>query len=127
MSGDPSAKHDYIEDNLQAEITAAELAEQAAGPRDLCHPAGYAQNRCRFALRLRHLFGLYKPFCREFGSTSAAFLASGRVKRPWRKVYSAVFSVDIGLCRCYIEFIKCLQEQTGKELKSMIVREVATG
>ena len=35
------------------------------------------------------------------------------------------FLVDSGKCRCYISLSMCLPEQTGKELKSMIVREVA--
>jgi len=37
------------------------------------------------------------------------------------------FCVDIVAAKCYIFYIKCLHEQTGKELKSMIVREVVTG
>ena len=30
------------------------------------------------------------------------------------------------ILQCYIFLMKCLHEQTGKELKSMIVREVET-
>ena len=40
---------------------------------------------------------------------------------------SAPFSclqIDKVRSRCYIDFIKCLPEQTGKELNSMMIREV---
>ena len=36
------------------------------------------------------------------------------------------FRIDRRKLKCYIFTIKCLPEQTGKELKSMIVREVVT-
>ena len=102
---------DYIEENLQAEITAAELAEmagfslfhyyrlfrQAAGMpvmqyiqrRRLLHGV-YAmkQGMSKTDAALRYGFdtyaGFYKAFCREFGSTPSEFLASSRAKRPCR-------------------------------------------
>ena len=36
------------------------------------------------------------------------------------------FWIDRRKHKCYIFLRKCLPKQTGKELKSMIVREVAT-
>ena len=102
---------DYIEENLQAEITAAELAEmahlslfhyyrlfqQATGlpvmqyilRRRLLHGV-YAmkQGSGKTDAALRFGFdtyaGFYKAFCREFGSTPSAFLKSSRAKRPCR-------------------------------------------
>ena len=102
---------DYIEDNLQAEITAAELAEmagfslfhyyrlfqQATGMpvmqyilrRRLLHGV-YAikQGSTRINAALSFGFdtyaGFYKAFCREFGSTPSEFLQSSRAKRPYR-------------------------------------------
>lgn len=101
----------YIEDNLQTEITAAELAEkagfslfhfyrlfqQATGlpvmqyilRRRLLHGV-YAmkQGRSKTDASLLYGFdtyaGFYKAFCREFGATPSEFLASSRAKRPWR-------------------------------------------
>lgn len=101
----------YIEENLQTEITAAELAEQAGFSlfhyyrlfqqatglpvmqyilrRRLLHGI-YAmkQGERKIDAALRYGFdtyaGFYKAFCREFGGTPSAFLASGRVKRPYR-------------------------------------------
>ena len=94
---------DYIEENLKAEITAAELAEmahfslfhyyrlfqQATGlpvmqyilRRRLLHGV-YAmdQGKSKTDAALCYGFdtyaGFYKAFCREFGSTPSAFLAS---------------------------------------------------
>ena len=102
---------DYIEENLQTEITAAELAEmahhslfhyyrlfqQATGlpvmqyilRRRLLHGV-YAmkQGQTKTDAALRFGFdtyaGFYKAFCREFGSTPSAFLKSSRAKRPCR-------------------------------------------
>ena len=102
---------DYIEDNLQTEITAAELAEmahislfhyyrlfqQATGMpvmqyiqrRRLLHGV-YAmrQGSTKIDAALSFGFdtyaGFYKAFCREFGSTPSVFLESSRAKRPYR-------------------------------------------
>lgn len=102
---------DYIEENLQTEITAEELAkmvhislyhyyrlfQQATGlpvmqyilRRRLIHGV-YAmkQGSSKVEAALRYGFdtysGFYKAFCREFGSTPSAFLKSCRAKRPYR-------------------------------------------
>jgi Ser/Thr protein kinase RdoA (MazF antagonist) len=102
---------DYIEDNLQAEITAQELADmagfslfhyyrlfqQATGlpvmqyilRRRLLHGV-YAMHRgsSKTDAALGYGFdtyaGFYKAFCREFGMAPSEFLASCRAKRPWR-------------------------------------------
>ena len=102
---------DYIEDNLQTDITAAELAAQAGFSlfhyyrlfqqatglpvmqyilrRRLLHGV-YAmkQGSGKTDAALRFGFdtyaGFYKAFCREFGATPAAFLESSRAKRPYR-------------------------------------------
>ena len=102
---------DYIEENLQTEITAAELAEQAGYSmfhyyrlfqqatglpvmqyilrRRLLHGV-YAmkQGTSKMDAALRYGFdtyaGFYKAFCREFLCTPSAFLESNRVKRPYR-------------------------------------------
>ena len=63
---------DYIEDNLQTEITAAELAEMA-------HISLFHYYRL-----FQQATGLYKAFCREFGATPSEFLKSCRAKRPYR-------------------------------------------
>ena len=102
---------DYIEDNLQTEITAAELAEQAGF--SLFHYYRVFQQATglpvmQYILRRRLLYGVYdmkqgtskidaalrfgfdtyagfyKAFCREFGATPSAFLKSSRAKRPYR-------------------------------------------
>ena len=102
---------DYIEENIQTEITATELAaqvgfslfhyyrlfQQATGlpvmqyilRRRLLHGV-YAmkQGSTKTAAALRFGFdtyaGFYKAFCREFGSTPSDFLKSSRAKRPYR-------------------------------------------
>ena len=102
---------DYIEEYLQAEITAAELAEmtgfslfhyyrlfqQATGlpvmqyilRRRLLHGI-YAikEGSSKIDAALLYGFdtyaGFYKAFCREFGSTPSEFLKSCRAKRPYR-------------------------------------------
>ena len=102
---------DYIEENLQTDITAAELAQaagfslfhyyrlfqQATGlpvmqyilRRRLLHGV-YAMNRGESKLdaALGYGFdtypGFYKAFCREFGSTPTEFLEANRAKRPYR-------------------------------------------
>ena len=102
---------DYIEDNLQTDITAGELAEmagfslfhyyrlfqQATGlpvmqyilRRRLLHGV-YAmkQGSSKIDAALAYGFdtyaGFYKAFCREFGSTPSDFLESSRAKRPYR-------------------------------------------
>ncbi len=102
---------DYIEENLQAEITAEELAElahlslfhyyrlfrQATGlpvmqyilRRRLLHGVyAISQGSTKIDAALRFGFdtylGFYKAFCREFGSTPSEFLRSSRAKRPYR-------------------------------------------
>lgn len=102
---------DYIEDNLQTEITATGLAEQAGFSlfhyyrlfeqatgipvmqyilrRRLLHGI-YAMKRgsSKIDAALAYGFdtyaGFYKAFCREFGSTPSDFLLSCRAKRPYR-------------------------------------------
>ena len=102
---------DYIEDNLQTEITAAELAEMAH--ISLFHYYRLFQQATglpvmQYILRRRLLYGIYamkqgstkidaalrfgfdtyagfyKAFCREFGVTPSEFLKSCRAKRPYR-------------------------------------------
>ena len=103
---------DYIEENLQADITAAELAEMAGF--SLFHYYRLFQQATgmpvmQYILRRRLLYGVYamkqgstktdaallygfdtyagfyKAFCREFGSTPSEFLQSSRTKRPYLK------------------------------------------
>lgn len=102
---------DYIEENLQTDITAAELAEQAGFSlfhyyrlfqqatglpvmqyvlrRRLLHGI-YAMKRgsSKTDAALRFSFdtyaGFYKAFCREFGSTPSEFLEFCRARRPYR-------------------------------------------
>ena len=102
---------DYIEENLQTDITAAELAQaagfslfhyyrlfqQATGlpvmqyilRRRLLHGV-YAmkQGQSKTDAALSYGFdtyaGFYKAFCREFGATPSGFLKSSRAKRPYR-------------------------------------------
>lgn len=102
---------DYIEENLQTEITATELAEQVGFSlfhyyrlfqqttglpvmqyilrRRLLHGV-YAmkQGSGKTDAALRFGFdtyaGFYKAFCREFGSTPSDFLKSCRAKPPYR-------------------------------------------
>ena len=102
---------DYIEENLQTEITATELAEmasfslfhyyrlfqQATGMpvmqyilrRRLLHGV-YAMKQGSSKIDAALLYGFdtyagfYKAFCREFGSTPSEFLRSCRAKRPYR-------------------------------------------
>ena len=102
---------DYIEDDLQAEITAAELADMAGF--SLFHYYRLFQRATglpvmRYILRRRLLHGVYamkqgsskvdaalafgfdtyagfyKAFCREFGSTPSDHLQACRAKRPYR-------------------------------------------
>ena len=102
---------DYIENHLQTEITAAELAKKAGFSlfhyyrlfrlatgqpvmqyilrRKLLHGV-YAmkQGSTKTDAALLYGFdtyaGFYKAFCREFGSTPSAFLLARRAKRPYR-------------------------------------------
>ena len=102
---------DYIEENLQTEITAEELAEaagfslfhyyrlfqQATGlpvmqyilRRRLLHGV-YAMKQGSSKVDAALLYGFdtyagfYKAFCREFGNTPSVFLKSSRAKRPYR-------------------------------------------
>ena len=102
---------DYVEENLQTEITAAELAEMAGFSlfhyyrlfqqttglpvmqyiqrRRLLHGI-YAikQGSTKTDAALLYGFdtyaGFYKAFCREFGSTPSGFLKSCRARRPYR-------------------------------------------
>ena len=102
---------DYIEENLKAEITAAELAEMARlslfhyyrvfqqttglsvmqyiQRRRLLHgiyamKRGTGKTDAALTYGFDTYAGFYKAFCREFGSAPAEFLAAGRAKRPWR-------------------------------------------
>lgn len=102
---------DYIEENLQTEITADELADMAGFSlyhyyrlfrqvtglpvmqyiqrRRLLHGVyamkqGLYKTDAALAFGFDTYAGFYKAFCREFGSTPAAFLESNRVKRPYR-------------------------------------------
>jgi len=102
---------DYIEDNLQTEITATELAEmagfslfhyyrlfqQATGMpvmqyilrRRLLHGVyamkqGFTKTDAALSFGFDTYAGFYKAFCREFGATPSVFLQSGRAKRPYR-------------------------------------------
>ena len=102
---------DYIEENLQEELTAEALADMAGFSlfhyyrlfhratglpvmqyilrRRLLHGV-YAmkQGSGKTDAALRFGFdtyaGFYKAFCREFDATPAAFLESSRAKRPYR-------------------------------------------
>ena len=102
---------EYIEDNLKTEITASELAKQAGF--SLFHYYRLFQQATglpvmQYVLRRRLLHGIYamkrgsgktdaalefgfdtyagfyRAFCREFGVSPSAFLASCRAKRPYR-------------------------------------------
>lgn len=102
---------DYIEDNLQTEITAAELAEmagfslfhyyrlfqQATGlpvmqyilRRRLLHGVyamkqGSGKTEAALGYGFDTYAGFYRAFCREFGSTPSDFLEFSRAKRPCR-------------------------------------------
>ena len=102
---------DYIEENLQTEITAEELAQmahlslfhyyrlfrQATGlpvmqyilrRRLLYGVYAMKQGSTKIDAALRFGFdtypGFYKAFCREFGSTPSEFLHASRAKRPYR-------------------------------------------
>lgn len=102
---------DYIEDNLQSEITAGELAEQAGFSlfhyyrlfqqatgfpvmqyiqrRRLLHGVyaikqGQSKTEAALGYGFDTYAGFYKAFCREYGSTPSAFLESSRAKRPYR-------------------------------------------
>jgi Ser/Thr protein kinase RdoA (MazF antagonist) len=102
---------DYIEENLRTEITAAELAEiahislfhyyrlfqQATGfpvmqyiqRRRLLHgiyamKQGVGKTDAALTYGFDTYAGFYRAFCREYGSTPAAFLESCRAKRPYR-------------------------------------------
>jgi len=102
---------DYIEENLQSEITAAELAEmahfslfhyyrifrQATGlpvmqyilRRRLLHGVyamkqGTSKTDAAFLYGFDTYAGFYKAFCREFGSTPSEFITFCRAKRPYR-------------------------------------------
>ena len=102
---------DYIEENLQTNITATELAEaagfslfhyyrlfqQATGMpvmqyilrRRLLHGVyamkqGSTKTDAAFGYGFDTYAGFYKAFCREFGATPSAFLKASRAKRPYR-------------------------------------------
>ena len=102
---------DYIEENLQTEIIAAELAAQAGFSlfhyyrlfqqatglpvmqyilrRMLLHGVyamkqGNAKTDAALLYGFDTYAGFYKAFCREFGSTPSEFLQSCRAKRPYR-------------------------------------------
>ena len=102
---------DYIEDNLKAELTAAELANMAGFSlfhyyrlfqratglpvmqyilrRRLLHGVyaikrGLGKTDAAFAFGFDTYAGFYRAFCREFGATPSAFLESSRAKKPYR-------------------------------------------
>ena len=102
---------DYIEDNLQAEVTAAGLAEQAGFSlfhyyrlfqqatglpvmqyilrRRLLHGiysmnCGSSKTDAALAYGFDTYAGFYRAFCREFGSTPSEFLTAARARRPYR-------------------------------------------
>ena len=102
---------DYIEDNLKAELTAAELADMAGFSlfhyyrlfhratglpvmqyilrRRLLHGVyamkqGLSKTDAAFAFGFDTYAGFYRAFCREFGASPSAFLESCRAKRPYR-------------------------------------------
>ena len=102
---------DYIEDNLQANITAEELAKQAGFSvfhfyrifqavigmtvkqyilrRRLLHGIySISQGRTKIDAALQYGFdtyaGFYKAFCREFACTPSEYLCSCRAKCPYR-------------------------------------------
>jgi len=102
---------DYIEENLQTQIAAAELADmagfslfhyyrlfqQATGlpvmqyiqRRRLLHGVyamhrGAAKTDAALSYGFDTYAGFYKAFCREFGATPSEFLRSSRAKRPYR-------------------------------------------
>ena len=102
---------DYIEDHLQTEITAGELADmagfslfhyyrlfqQATGlpvmqyiqRRRLLHGVyamklGKTKTDAALAYGFDTYAGFYKAFCREFGSTPSEFLQFSRARRPYR-------------------------------------------
>ena len=104
------ASLDYIEDNLQSEITAGELAERAGFSlfhyyrlfqketgfpvmqyilrRRLLHgiyaiSGGSSKTDAALAYGFDTYAGFYKAFCREFGVTPSEFIQSGRAKRPY--------------------------------------------
>ena len=105
------ASLDYIEDNLQSEITAGELAERAGFSlfhyyrlfqketgfpvmqyilrRRLLHgiyaiSRGSSKTDAALAYGFDTYAGFYKAFCREFDSTPSEFIHAGRAKRPYR-------------------------------------------
>jgi Ser/Thr protein kinase RdoA (MazF antagonist)/AraC-like DNA-binding protein len=102
---------DYIEDHLQAQITATELAEMAGFSlfhyyrlfqkatglpvmqyilrRRLLHGVyamkqGSSKTDAALAYGFDTYAGFYKAFCREFGATPSDFLKTSRAKRPYR-------------------------------------------
>ena len=102
---------DYIEGNLQTEISAAELADmagfslfhyyrlfqQATGlpvmqyiqRRRLLHGVyamkhGTSKTDAALSFGFDTYAGFYKAFCREFGATPSEFMKSGWAKRPYR-------------------------------------------
>ena len=102
---------DMIEENLQTEITAEELAlqagfslfhyyrlfQQATGlpvmqyilRRRLLHGVyamkqGLGKTDAALSYGFDTYAGFYKAFCREFGATPSAFLKASRAKRPYR-------------------------------------------
>ena len=102
---------DYIENNLQTEITVMELAEQAGFSlfhyyrlfqqgtglpvmqyilrRRLLHGVyamkqGCSKTEAALAYGFDTYAGFYKAFCREFGSTPSEYLKTCRAKRPYR-------------------------------------------
>lgn len=102
---------DYIEDNLQAEFSADELAAEAGFSlfhyyrlfqsvtglpvaqyilrRRLLHGIYAISQGCtKVEAALQYGFdtyaGFYKAFCREFGCTPSDYVNSRRVKRPYR-------------------------------------------
>ena len=102
---------DYIEENLQEELTAEALADMAGFSlfhyyrlfhratgfpvmqyilrRRLLHGVysmkqGMSKTDAAFAYGFDTYAGFYRAFCREFGATPSVFLESCRAKRPYR-------------------------------------------
>jgi len=102
---------DHIEENIQTEISAAELAQMAGFSlfhyyrlfqyatglpvmqyilrRRLLHgiyamKQGSGKTEAAYRFGFDTYAGFYKAFCREFGSTPSTFLEACRAKRPYR-------------------------------------------
>ena len=63
------------------------------------------------------------PICRTDGNDT---IVTSRERSRLKLFSEGRFQIDRRKRKCYIFLMKCLPKQTGKELKSMIVREVVT-